>query len=52
VNIAMPGRYTAHAWYAPDLGRVARFEARSRGGLGGATYRIDEVIELVDLRSE
>jgi len=47
-----PGTYTATAWYAPQLGRVVRFEARSRGGLGHAAFMVDEVLELVDLRAE
>lgn len=40
--------YAASAWYAPSLGRVVRFEAQARGTL----IRIDEVLELVDIRSE
>jgi hypothetical protein len=47
-----PVAYKATAWYAPELGRVVRFEARSRGGSGGAAFIIDEVLELVDIRSE
>lgn len=47
-----PGRYQATAWYAPDLARVVRFEARSRGGLGHTAFVVDEVLELVDARSE
>ena len=41
------GRYSAIAWYAPEISRVVRFEARSRGGVGGAAFIIDEVVELV-----
>jgi hypothetical protein len=40
--------YTASAWYAPALGRVVRFEASAPGQY----YRIDEVLELVDIRSQ
>lgn len=46
------GTYKATAWYAPELGRVVRFEARTRGGLGGAAYYIDEQLQLVDVRSD
>jgi len=46
------GSYTASAWYSPELGRIVRFEARSRGGLGATAFIIDEVLELVDIRSE
>jgi serine protease Do len=42
--------YLANAWYAPELGRVVRFEARIRGNLSGLD--IDETLELVDIRSE
>lgn len=41
-------RYVASAWYAPALGRVVRFEARARDRY----LFIDEVLELVDIRSE
>ena len=47
-----PGAYTATVWYAPELGRVVRFEARSRGGLGHSAFVVDELLELIDLRSE
>lgn len=46
------GTYKATAWYAPELGRVVRFEARSRGGVGSGVFLIDEALELVDIRSE
>ena len=46
------GSYAASVWYSPELGRVVRFEARSRGGSGGAAFLLDEVLELVDIRSE
>lgn len=53
-NIAVnpTGRYKAMLWYAPELGRVVRFEARGRGGVGGGAFVIDEVLELVDIRTE
>jgi serine protease Do len=44
--------YTANAWYAPEIGRIVRFDATSRGGIGGARFYIDEVLELVNMRSE
>jgi hypothetical protein len=47
-----PGRYEATAWYSPDLKRVLRFEAASRGGLGNARFHVDEQLELVDIRNE
>jgi hypothetical protein len=46
------GRYTATAWYAPELGRIVRFEAKTRGGLGITGFLIDEQLQLVDVRSE
>lgn len=42
--------YAATAWYAPALGRVVRFEARTRGGSGGAAFLVDESLELEDVR--
>lgn len=47
-----PGRYKASAWYAPELGRVVRFEVVTRGGLGGPSFFIDEELRLVDIRQE
>jgi serine protease Do len=45
--------YQATAWYAPDLGRIVRFEVRARGSSPNAsTFHIDERLELVDIRSE
>lgn len=41
-------RYVASAWYAPALGRIVRFEARARDRY----LHVDEVLELVDIRSE
>jgi serine protease Do len=46
------GRYAATAWFAPDLGRIVRFEVRTRGGLGGGAFIIDEQMTLVDVRTE
>lgn len=46
------GHYAATAWYAPELGRIVRFEARTRGGTGGGAFYIDEQLQLVDIRSE
>ena len=50
--VTAPGSYTANAWYAPELGRVVRFDARGRGGSGAAAFVIDEVLELVDIRAD
>lgn len=47
---AVSGFYHAEAWYSPELGRVVRFGARSRGGSGSAAYVIREEIELTDIR--
>ena len=47
---AVSGFYHAEAWYSPELGRVVRFGARSRGGSGSAAYVISEEIELTDIR--
>lgn len=46
------GRYTAVAWYAPELGRIVRFDVRTRGGLGGSAFYVDEQLTLVDVRTE
>jgi len=43
-------RYLASAWYAPDLGRVVCFSARTRGGLGGGAFVIDEQLDLSAIR--
>ncbi|NML42780.1 trypsin-like peptidase domain-containing protein [Ramlibacter sp. G-1-2-2] len=42
------GAYRARAWYA--RGRLVRFEVRTRGGVGGDTFVVDEVLELVHAR--
>jgi hypothetical protein len=44
--------YTANAWYAPELGRVVRFDAKARGGNGSNFYLVDEALELFDIRKE
>ncbi|SFU79962.1 Trypsin-like peptidase domain-containing protein [Polaromonas sp. YR568] len=44
--------YTANAWYAPELGRVVRFDAKTRGGSGIRLFLVDEALELVDIRKE
>jgi S1-C subfamily serine protease len=51
-NTNPSGAYRATAWYAPELGRIVRFEARSRGGVGSGVFLIDEVLELADVRAE
>lgn len=47
---AVSGFYHAEAWYSPELKRVVRFGARSRGGSGSAAYVIREEIELTAIR--
>ena len=44
------GRYRAEVWFSRELGRVIRFEAKTRGGAGGAAFQVDEALELVSLR--
>ncbi len=44
--------YTANAWYAPELGRVVRFDAKASGGTGVRFFLIDEALELFDIRKE
>ncbi len=44
-------RYDADAWYAPELGRVVRFDVKSRDQ-GGGSFMVDESLELVDIRAE
>lgn len=48
-NAAMTARaaYQGTAWLSPELGRVVRFEARSRSFNSSANFNIDETIELV-----
>ncbi|WP_425459297.1 hypothetical protein [Hydrogenophaga borbori] len=47
------GAYAATAWYAPELQRVVRFEVDSPLRQGSSSFvRIDEVLELVDIRGE
>lgn len=48
-HLATRARYEGAAWISPELGRVVRFEARSRTQSntgGGASFAIDEVVEL------
>jgi hypothetical protein len=44
--------YLANAWYAPELKRVVRFEAKTRGGMSSAIFFVDELLELTDIRTE
>lgn len=44
--------YTANAWYAPELGRVVRFDAKTRGGSSTGFFLVDEALELFDIRKE
>lgn len=39
------GRYVATGWYAQ--GRLVRFQARTRAGMGGDAFFVDELLELV-----
>jgi hypothetical protein len=42
------GTYQATAWLSPELGRIVRFEVKSRSsGSSSARFEIDEVAELV-----
>ncbi|SDN85228.1 S1C family serine protease [Polaromonas sp. JS666] len=44
--------YAANAWYAPELGRIVRFDAKTRGGSGTSFFLVDEALELFDIRKE
>jgi len=44
------GKYEATAWYSPELRRVVRFVAKTRGGMGGGIFVVDEELELADIR--
>ncbi|MBX3609522.1 MAG: trypsin-like peptidase domain-containing protein [Hydrogenophaga sp.] len=44
--------YTLNAWYSPELARMVRFETVANGGHGVGRVNIDEVLELIDIRSE
>lgn len=44
------GRYRANVWFSPELGRVVRFEAQTRGGAGALAFQVDEALELVSVR--
>ena len=46
------GTYEANAWYAPEIGRVVRFDARTRGGFGISAFYVDELFELNSIRPE
>lgn len=46
------GAYAATAWFSPALRRVVRFDVRTQGGNGGAYFNVDELFELIDIRSE
>ncbi|MGR4870651.1 DUF2846 domain-containing protein [Variovorax sp. LARHSF232] len=43
-------RYRASAWYSPELRRVVRFNANSRGGASGGAFVVDEELNLVSIR--
>ncbi len=44
--------YEANAWYAPELGRVVRFDAKSRASQPGVSFMVDELLELIAIRAE
>ena len=44
------GHYRADVWFAPELGRVVRFEVDTRGGAGGTAFQVSEALELVSIR--
>lgn len=44
------GKYWAEVWYSPELGRVVRFEAQTRGGTSGGAFQVRETLELVSIR--
>lgn len=46
------GIYEANAWYAPELGRVVRFDVKTRGGTAGTAFYVDEILDLVSIRAE
>lgn len=50
-ELTVSGIYEANAWYAPELGRVVRFDVKSRSQGGGA-FMLEESLELVDIRAE
>ncbi|TFZ05394.1 serine protease [Ramlibacter henchirensis] len=43
------GPYQATAWYAPELGRVVRFHARTQGCTMASRFVVDEILELVSI---
>lgn len=44
------GPYRADVWFSPELGRVIRFEAKTRGGSMSGAFQVDEALELVNWR--
>ncbi|MET3466270.1 S1 family peptidase [Variovorax atrisoli] len=44
------GRYVANVWFSPELRRVVRFEAETRGGAGSVAFQVRETLELVSIR--
>jgi hypothetical protein len=52
INANAPGAYEARVLYSPELGRIVRFEATTRGGTAGYKFLVDEQLELVDIRAE
>jgi len=44
------GPYRAEVWFSPELGRVIRFEVKTRGGGGSGAFQVSEALELVSLR--
>ena len=44
------GAYKADVWFSPELGRVVRFEAQTRGGTSGGAFQVRETLELISIR--
>lgn len=44
------GVYRASAWWSPELSRVVRFTAHTRGGASGSAFYTDEELELSAIR--
>lgn len=51
-TFAVSGPYLANVWYAPELKRVVRFEARGQGVNSSQSFYINELLELVEVRNE
>lgn len=47
-HVTISAAYEATVWYAPAIGRIVRFDALARSQY----FRVDESLELIDIRSE